>query len=194
MPKLLKTQSGKWLEYGEECYFLVGDFTNKGLPSWVRVPSLDAEYQELHFNHAETSEEIKKVRENDKVTHISRLISQRNIYPLIKFAYRDRSNIISTVNSSVDNYNKSIDFVNWLWSNYQEESEDWTPLGRSDNSLFNYKFPSAALDCHASFIDSDRRCNRISSSQYVNCPCRRNCCHTFLNCPKWICLCAVSAN
>lgn len=143
LPKLLKTQTGKWLEYGEECYFLVGDFTNKGLPSWVRVPSLDAEYQELLFSHTETSEEIKKVRENDKVTHISRLISQRNICPLVKFAYRDRSNIISTVNSSVDSYNKSIDFVNWLWSNYREESEDWTPPGRSDNSSFKYKFPSA---------------------------------------------------
>lgn len=143
LPKLLKTQIGKWLEYGEECYFLVGDFTNKGLPSWVKVPSLDAEYQELLFRHAETSEEIQKVRENDKVTHISRLIYQRNIYPLAKFSYRDRSNIISTVNSSVDNYNKSIDFVNWLWSNYREECEDWTPPGRSDNSSFNYKFPSA---------------------------------------------------
>lgn len=143
LPKLLKTQTGKWLEYGEECYFLVGDFANKGLPSWVKVPSLDAEYQELLFRHAETSEEIRKVRENDKVTHISRLIYQRNIYPLVKFAYRNRSNIISTVNSSVDSYNKSIDFVNWLWSNYRQESEDWTPLGRSDNSSFNYKFPSA---------------------------------------------------
>ncbi|AFS77514.1 hypothetical protein Curi_c04390 [Gottschalkia acidurici 9a] len=143
LPKLLKTQTGKWLEYGEECYFLVGDFTNKGLPSWVKVPSLDDEYQELLFRHAETSEEIQKVRENDKVTHISRLISQKNVYPLVKFAYRDRSNIISTVNSSVDSYNKSIDFVNWLWSNYREESEDWTPPGRSDNFSFKYKFPSA---------------------------------------------------
>lgn len=143
LPKLLKTQTGKWLEYGEECYFLVGDFTNKGLPSWVKVPSLDGEYQELLFRNAETSEEIQKVRENDKATHISRVIYQRNIYPLIKFAYRDRSNIISTVNSSVDSYNKSIDFVNWLWSNYREESEDWTPPGRSDNSTFNYKFPCA---------------------------------------------------
>jgi len=143
LPKLLKTQAGKWLAYGEECYFLVGDFTNKGLPSWVRVPSLDIEYQELLFRHAESSEEIQRVRENDKATHISRLISQRNMYPLIKFAYRDRSNIISTVNSSVDHYSQSIDFVNWLWSHYREESEDWTPPGRSDNSSVHYKFPSA---------------------------------------------------
>ncbi|MEG0181105.1 MAG: DUF3883 domain-containing protein [Peptostreptococcaceae bacterium] len=142
LPNLLKTQTGKWLGYGEECYFLVGDFTNKGLPSWVKVPSLDAEYQELLFRNSETLEEIQKVRENDKATHISRLIYQRNIYPLVKFAYRDRSNIISTVNSSVDSYNKSVDFVNWLWSNYREETEDWTPPGRSDSSTINYKFPS----------------------------------------------------
>jgi hypothetical protein len=125
LPKLLKTQTGKWLEYGEECYFLVGDFTNKGLQSWVKVSSLDVEYQELLFRHAETSKEIKKLREK-----------------LVKFACRDRGNIIATVNSSVDSYNKSIDFVNWLWSNYREESEDWTPPGRSGNSSFNYKLPS----------------------------------------------------
>ena len=84
---------------------------------------MDSEYQQLLFKDAEQLPEIQKVKETDKETHISRLISQRNIYPLVKFTYRDRSNIISTVNSSVDSYNKSIDFVKWLWSNYREEGE-----------------------------------------------------------------------
>lgn len=142
LPKLIKTQTGKWLEYGEECYFLVGDFNNKGLPSWVRVPSLDSKYQQLLFKKAEDSQEIKNAKEKDKESHISRLICQNSIYPLVEFTYRDRSNIISTVNSSVDSYNKSIDFVKWLWRNYQKDT-DWTPPGRSDNSSFKYKFPSA---------------------------------------------------
>lgn len=143
LPKLLKTQNGSWLGFGDECYFLVGDFANKGLPSWVSVPSLDSEYQQLLFKDAEQLPEIQKVKETDKETHISRLISQRNIYPLVKFTYRDRSNIISTVNSSVDSYNKSIDFVKWLWSNYREEGEGWTPPKGSEQSPIRYNFPNA---------------------------------------------------
>ncbi|MEN8646132.1 DUF3883 domain-containing protein [Bacillus toyonensis] len=143
LPKLLKTQNGRWLGFGDECYFLVGDFANKGLPSWVSVPSLDSEYQQLLFQDAEQSKEIQKVKETDKETHISRLISQRNIYPLVKFTYRDRSNIISTVNSSVDSYNKSIDFVKWLWSNYGDENENWTPPKGSEQSPIRYNFPNA---------------------------------------------------
>jgi hypothetical protein len=143
LPKLLKTQNGNWLEFGDECYFLVGDFANKGLPSWVSVPSLDSEYQQILFKDAEQSPEIQKVKETDKETHISRLISQRNTYPLVKFTYRDRSNIISTVNSSVDSYNKSIDFVKWLWSNYGDENEHWTPPKGSEQSPIRYNFPNA---------------------------------------------------
>jgi hypothetical protein len=142
LPKLLKTQDGGWLKFGGECYFLVGDFANKGLPSWVSVPSLDSEYQQLLFHDAEQSTEIQKIKENDKETHISRLISQRNIYPLVKFTYRDRSNIISTVNSCVDSYNKSIDFVKWLWSNYGDENENWTPPKGSEQSPIRYNFPN----------------------------------------------------
>lgn len=143
LPKLLKTQNGRWLGFGDECYFLVGDFVNKGLPSWVSVPSLDNEYQQLLFKDAEQLPEIQKIKETDKETHISRLISQRDIYPMVKFTYRDRSNIISTVNSSVDSYNKSIDFVKWLWSNYQEEGEGWTPPKGSEQSPVRYNFPNA---------------------------------------------------
>jgi len=145
LPKLLKTQNGSWLGFEDECYFLVGDFANKGLPSWVSVPSLDSEYQQLLFKDAEQLPEIQKVKETDKETHISRLISQRNIYPLVKFTYRDRSNIISTVNSSVDSYNKSIDFVKWLWSNYREEGEGWTPPKGSEQSPIKYNFPNAKV-------------------------------------------------
>lgn len=145
LPKLLRAQNGSWLGFGEECYFLVGDFANKGLPSWVSVPSLDSEYQQLLFKDAEQLPEIQKVKETDKETHISRLIYQRNIYPLVKFTYRDRSNIISTVNSSVDSYNKSIEFVKWLWNNYREEGEGWTPPKGSEQSPIRYNFPNVKV-------------------------------------------------
>ncbi len=143
LPQLLKTQNESWLKFGDECYFLVGNFSSKGLPSWVSVPSLASEYQKLLFKDAEQLPKIQKIKETNKEIHISRLISQNNIYPSVRFTYRDRSNIISTVNSSVNNYNKSIDFVKWLWSNYQEEGEDWTPPKGSEQSPIKYNFPNA---------------------------------------------------
>jgi len=135
IPNLLKTQEDKWLKYQEECYFLIGDFDEKGLPSWVKIPALHKEYQQELFNMAEGVQEVINVRERDKEPQISRIICQNNIFPTINFKYRDRSNIISTVNSSVDTYNKAIDFVKWLWGNYRKEI-DWNPPGRTEGTRF----------------------------------------------------------
>lgn len=142
IPNLLKTQEDKWLKYQEECYFLIGDFDEKGLPSWVKIPALHKEYQQELFNMAEGVQEVINVRERDKEPQISRIICQNNIFPTINFKYRDRSNIISTVNSSVDTYNKAIDFVKWLWGNYRKEI-DWNPPGRTEGTRFKYNFPNA---------------------------------------------------
>lgn len=141
IPNLLKTQEDKWLKYQEECYFLIGDFDEKGLPSWVKIPALHKEYQQELFNMAEGVQEVINVRERDKEPQISRIICQNNIFPTINFKYRDRSNIISTVNSSVDTYNKAIDFVKWLWGNYRKEI-DWNPPGRTEGAGFKYNFPN----------------------------------------------------
>ncbi|WP_159413153.1 hypothetical protein, partial [Ruminiclostridium josui] len=141
IPNLLKTQEDKWLKYQDECYFLIGDFDEKGLPSWVKIPALHKEYQQELFNMAEGVQEVINVRERDKEPQISRIICQNNIFPTINFKYRDRSNIISTVNSSVDTYNKAIDFVKWLWGNYRKEV-DWNPPGRTEGTRFKYNFPN----------------------------------------------------
>ena len=58
IPNLLKTQEDKWLKYQEECYFLIGDFDEKGLPSWVKIPALHKEYQQELFNMAEGVQEV----------------------------------------------------------------------------------------------------------------------------------------
>lgn len=141
LPNLLKTQSGLWLKYQEECFFLVGDFANQGIPSWVRVPALDPEYQKVLFENTERLDIIQNIRRNDKDVHISRLICQNSIYSLVGFNYRDRSNIITTVNSSVDTYNKAIDFVKWIWANYRQQ-HDWTPPQGTEVAPIRYRFPS----------------------------------------------------
>lgn len=141
LPRLLKTQTGKWIGYQDECYFLVGKI-KKGIPSWVRVPSLDKNYQNKLFEYASNDPKIIELREKDKDIHISRLISQNKIYPLVNFSYRDKNNIITTVNSSVDTYNKAIDFIKWLWSNYRFEGNGWTPPKGTELSPIKYNFPN----------------------------------------------------
>ena len=81
---MLKTQEDKWLKYQEECYFLIGDFDEKGLPSWVKIPALHKEYQQELFNMAEGVQEVINVRERDKEPQISRIICQNNIFPTIQ--------------------------------------------------------------------------------------------------------------
>ena len=129
LPKLLKTQEGDWIGYGAECYFLTGSFEDITIPSWVKVPALDIEYQKQLFEAAEKNSSIisAREREGEKETHISRLISQKNIYPTIKFNYRDRYSIIPTINASIEDvYERAVEFVKWLWDN-NGDTEDWLP-------------------------------------------------------------------
>jgi hypothetical protein len=140
LPHLLKNQNEEWLVNGEECYFLVGDI-KKDIPSWVKVPSLNEKYQKVLFSSALNREDIIALKKDDNTTDISRLITQSGIYPLINFAYRDSSTIITTVNSSVDSFNKGVDFLKWLWSNYGNKSIDWKPPG-TESSPLKYNFPN----------------------------------------------------
>lgn len=140
LPCLLKTQEGRWLTFQEECYLLIGDFDAEELPSWVKISALHREYQQELFTKAEETQEVINIRKNDKEPQISRIICQNNLYPTIGFKYRDRSNIISTVNTSVDTYDKAIEFVKWLWKNYGREAQ-WNPPGRFGAASFKYNFP-----------------------------------------------------
>ena len=126
---MLKTQEGDWIGYGAECYFLTGSFEDITIPSWVKVPALDMGYQKQLFEVAEKNSSIisAREREGEKETHISRLISQKNIYPTIKFNYRDRYSIIPTINASIEDvYERAVEFVKWLWDN-NGDTEDWLP-------------------------------------------------------------------
>lgn len=137
LPNLLKTQDDRYLKKDDECYFLVGDFDSMKLPTWVNVPALQKEYQTILFNKTEDSIEVKKAREKDKDSQIHRIICQKDIYPSIKFTYRDRNNIISAVNKSVDTKEKAVEFVNWLWENYGSENTNWSPPDQ-----ISFVFPS----------------------------------------------------
>lgn len=142
LPKLLKTQDDCYLQINNECYFLLGEFDNVKIPSWVTIPSLKNEYQIELIKQTESSENFQSYKEAAKSNPCARIISQQDLYPTIKFNYRDRNSIISAVNSSVSEYEQSLEFVVWLWENYHLEN-DWNPPGRNkDSSTFTYNFPN----------------------------------------------------
>ena len=62
---MLKTQEGDWIGYGAECYFLTGSFEDITIPSWVKVPALDMEYQKQLFEAAEKNSSIISARERE---------------------------------------------------------------------------------------------------------------------------------
>lgn len=139
LPKLLKTQINDFIGMNDKCYFLVGDFGNMKVPTWVKVPSLRKDYQEELFLQAAAIEKVKELKEINKEDHISRIVSQKSIFPTVDFTYRDRSNIITAVNSSVSDATQATEFVKWLWDNYHNDT-DWTPPGRTENTV-KYNFP-----------------------------------------------------
>lgn len=162
LPKLLKNQENKWLDFQQECYFLVGDTDDMILPKWVKIPALKKEYQQELFAKAENLQEVQTIRQTDKDINISRIIAQNNLFSAINFKYRDRNNIITTVNSSVENnYANAVGFIQWLWENYHEDS-DWNPPGQSGDSKFKYNFPCAKTK---TVVDSEKL---FFGSEYEN--------------------------
>lgn len=141
LPNLIKTQNNEYISFKQDCYFLVGDVSS-GLPSWVKVPAIHKDYQSTLLQVSESIEKIIELKRGDPTNHITRIISQNDVYPLVKFNYRDKSNIITTINSSVDSYNKSIDFLKWIWKHYKKEEDSWSPPLGTPNSPVNYQFPS----------------------------------------------------
>ena len=141
LPKLLKNQKDEWLSYNDECYFLIGDFGVDAIPDWVRVPALRRDYQRELFMQSERNDRVIEYRTKDNESHISRIIYRSQAYPTVQFKYRDRSNIISAVNSAVDTYDKAVEFVKWLWKNYRYE-QNWMPPGD-----FKYNFPCTKDNC-----------------------------------------------
>lgn len=117
---LIKTYDGRFLEYKEECYFMEGNSAKLEFPSWVKKSIIDESYQKLLYDFAKKDPKVinKKEQSNDD---LSRIISQSNIFPCVDFKYRDIHTIISTIKDSVDCFDKAVDFVNWLWSNYSDK-------------------------------------------------------------------------
>lgn len=155
LPNCIKSQDGLWLSINDECYFLDGSFNDITIPSWVKVPAIDGDYQTILFEKTKNIESVKRIIESsDSNSSISRIISQNNIFPLIKFSYRDRSNIVPTINSSVKTFENAVDYLKWLWKNYR--NDDNCPPKR--NEPVRYYFPNVKKEVSVAeqlYIKSD---------------------------------------
>ena len=148
LPNLLKDQNDQWITKGSECYFLDGEFSDMEIPNWIKIPSIDMDYQKELFKVAKNKKEVLEICEDQtKNMTIPRIISMHKIYSLIEFKYRDKSTIISALNSSIDSYEKSVDFVKWLWKYYKDD-ENWMPPNIQNTK---YHFPSS----EKTFVDSN---------------------------------------
>jgi hypothetical protein len=142
LPNLLKDDNDNWVEYNKEYYFLSGYGVK--IPKWVKIPLLGEKYQIALFDHYKNDESIKEKLDGSDDS-IDRILSKSNKIQNVKFSYRDSSNIIQSVNSSVkDNYEYSLEFVKWLYKNYKDKGDNWIPPKGTYESPVNYRFP--ALD------------------------------------------------
>lgn len=141
LPNLIQTQKGEYINLHDPCYFLEGDFDDIEIPYWVDIPSIDKEYQTSLLKVAGKRDDVKELKESKEApSTISRIITTKDIYNLVDFKSRDRSNIIPTINSSVKNYDNAIDFIIWLWMYYSDDI-GWNPIGVKEATI-KYNFPT----------------------------------------------------
>ncbi len=125
LPQLLKdsrTQnhyqskdSGQWVQAGKTYFLLEGDFESIKLPNWIKIASVNQEYQKDLVTLTKKEYKLKPRTEDGKRISIIRQICTEKIFSCIELKYRDRSNIIPFINSSVDGkYKRAIEFVKWL--------------------------------------------------------------------------------
>lgn len=164
LPKLLKTQKGDWLEYNQECYFLEGDFDSIELPNWVEVPAIDEKYQNAIIDNLKNLP-IPDDTDNNKKRSAIRYVCQNKTFPLVNFKYKDRNNIIPTINTSVKNdYNKAVEFVKWLWQHY---GHNWAEVRSWSYNVLN--FPSSdknVVSCNKLYWDEHYN-NTISNKLFL---------------------------
>jgi hypothetical protein len=134
LPNLLKDSKGEWIIRQQTC-FLKGQVSV--LPDWAEetITIIDNNYQEALINYYEKNkrEEFEN-NKKDKQDTVSRVLTR--IVKIINFLEQYTDNLISPVNRLVeDDYKKSVDFVNWLWTNYRGREFKDTALE------IRYRFP-----------------------------------------------------
>jgi len=166
LPNLIKDSKGDWIIKQQTC-FLKGHVSV--LPEWAEVTIIDNNYQEALINYYEENkhEEIEKIK-YEKQDTTSRALTR--IVKLINFQEQYTDNLISPINRLIeDDYNKSVDFVKWLWTNYR-----------------NKEFKDTALEIRYRFPDKNKKVKPVNSLyfgvDYNNELGEKLMCHTDMSC------------
>ncbi|MFI3211625.1 MAG: hypothetical protein R3Y64_11335, partial [Peptostreptococcaceae bacterium] len=113
LPRLIKNSNGEYVKYKEDCFFIENDSDLK-IPNWVNLNYLNIEYQRELISIASTKD---KILQENKTNSVIRSICHTSLYNKVNFRFKDKSSIAKTINTFVDDYEKSIEFVLWLWKN-----------------------------------------------------------------------------
>ncbi|MDE7120496.1 MAG: hypothetical protein K2O10_07785, partial [Muribaculaceae bacterium] len=138
LPELLADKNGNTLKAGQQYYFLEGHFEDLEIPCWVDTPCLSDTSQEALVARAKKVFNLNKTVDGRPISAV-RQICQEGYFPCVDFSYRDRSNIVATVNASVrDNYDHAIDFARWLFRFYRQS---WESTGKPADLVL--RFPAS---------------------------------------------------
>jgi hypothetical protein len=138
LPHLLLDNSSqnKPIVVNDDIYFIRGQKLN--IPTWTKIKQLNPDYEKELLNQLKDIDDFSKDHEEEKIFErvVARKSGTNQYLPLVKFHDADISTILSPINSSVDSYNKAIEFIEWLFDNKRSVPEElYVKLPTSDNNF-----------------------------------------------------------
>ena len=119
LPKLLidNSKQQNFIESGDTCFFS-GAITK--IPSWATIKFLNKEYEKEIINYCSKNENIEIFKKNDDDNNEKRLtIRFLKEKTSVDFKEYTVANILNPLNDAVgQNYNKSVDYINFLYENF----------------------------------------------------------------------------
>jgi hypothetical protein len=155
LPNLLKyyNNDDDWVTVEADIYFVTGRELKK--PKWSKIKQLSSQDEKLLIKYAKQSPDFQQKYDEEKLNVkypieeriISSLSGKINtLIPHINFHYLDANTVISPINSSIENYEQSKEFLLWLWDNYafkDNEFSNWDVPTRDGKQPLVLRLPNA---------------------------------------------------
>ena len=144
----IKSKSIKWVSKEKNCFFSSGKFDD--IPEWASIDLLDDDDKNrlLTIFTEQYQDKLDSKKHNDDkdknpVRLTIRYLSEDLNLPFLEYVTRS---LVSPINESInENYQHSIDFVNWLYQYFDDLKTGITTLKEID-----YQFPGADGKVHSS--------------------------------------------
>lgn len=137
MPRLLKNRKSEWLKERADCILNLDEAISIHIPEWATIQALEPEYESLLKSQAVKS--IKRFKDRFADNHdeheLISQICQEDMFHNVTFSTLDFNKATVAINSSVRTWNHAVEFVVWLWQNYNNTSDNLSL------DITNLKFP-----------------------------------------------------